>query len=409
MMLFMIASVFIYGASAARQFKCSTDHFIGTANEMSLEYGSHSNPYTWNGAEVPYYFSDWVTYQDKMFVKKQMKIIESKTCVRFIEHPEYPIPEHHLQIDIRHGSCASGFSGYVSPNHYPKIIFGSDLQFTDQPFCGGDNSLWSGGVIHELFHALGAIHTHEREDRDRYVTYNKTCLKDPSDDDQFQKTGWNLPTKNIPYDFKSVMHYECDTMSWCEHRGCCNTLQPKDGTSCSVVGSNQPTELDWEIIRQYQCGGDSGTSSSTTAKTTTTTTSSFGPTDLYDSQTCARWKEWGVCREDICAATCGGDSATSSATTTTTTTTTTTSSFGPSDIEDWETCALYKNLGWCGEHADIRNRCAATCNEDSGTSSSTTTTSCNYEDIYDWQSCAEYKTQGWCWIDDYWCAATCNC
>merc|ERR1712025_413324 len=296
------------------------------------------------------------------FVKKQMKIIESKTCVRFIEHPEYPIPEHHLQIDIRHGSCASGFSGYVSPNHYPKIIFGSDLQFTDQPFCGGDNSLWSGGVIHELFHALGAIHTHEREDRDRYVTYNKRCLKDPSDDDQFQKTGWNLPTKNIPYDFKSVMHYECDTMSWCEHRGCCNTLQPKDGTSCSVVGSNQPTELDWEIIRQYQCGGDSGTSSSTTTTTTTTTSSSSSS-----------------------------------------------SSFGPSDIEDWETCFLYKNWGWCEEHADIRNRCAATCNEDSGTSSSTTTTSCNYEDIYDWQSCADYKTQGWCWIDDYWCAATCNC
>merc|ERR1712215_229814 len=100
---------------------------------------------------------------------------------------------------------------------------------------------------------------------------------------------------------------------------------------------------DWKMIRQYQCGGDSGVSSTTTA------TSSFGPSDIFDSEKCAQWKRWGYCWENaqvryLCAATCGGDSGTSSSTTTTTTTTTktktTTTSFCEyRDIYDWQTCA----------------------------------------------------------------------
>jgi len=423
MMYFLIASVFIYRASEARQFKCSTAPSNAIANEMGLESGgSLAFYYTWNDGKVPYFFTNRVTQKDRMFIKEQMQLIESKTCVRFIEGSHFSDQDHHMEIDVEPRSCGQSwsnglgwsrilnFNAYVQPQFPQKVLFRSHHQFTDKHFCGGSNTIISGGVIHELFHALGAIHTHQREDRERYVIYNQTCLKHPNDDNQFTIEEFNIPTdiEEIKYEFNSIMHYECDAFSWCKSGDChCDTLEPKNGTSCSVVGSNQPTELDWKMIRQYQCGGGDSGASSSTAKTTTTT-SSFDPKDLLDSQTCAKWKKWGMCREDLCAATCGGDSGTSS-TTTTTTTTTTTSSFGPSDIEDWETCAFYKELGWCGEHADIRNRCAATCNEDSGTSSSTTTTSCNYEDIYDWQTCAEYKTQGWCWYYGYYCAATCNC
>merc|ERR1712215_258523 len=112
----------------------------------------------------------------------------------------------------------------------------------------------------------------------------------------------------------------------------------------------------------------------------------------------------------FCAATCGGDSGTSS-----TTTTTTTSSFGPSDIFDSEICAQWKRLGYCWENAQVRYLCAATCEGGSGTSSTTTTTtttttSCEYRDIYDWQTCADLES-GWCklWYYNHFCAATCNC
>jgi len=145
-----------------------------------------------------------------------------------------------------------------------KVLFKSNNQFTDQPHCGDNSKDIRGGVIHELFHALGAIHTHQRKDRDYYVTYTEKCLGNPGNWHQFNKKEFSMPdSENIPYEFASIMHYECNTMSMCPPgSGCqCNTLQPKDGTSCSEVGSDLPTDLDWKMIRKYQqCDGDSGTS-----------------------------------------------------------------------------------------------------------------------------------------------------
>merc|ERR1712142_386432 len=123
--------------------------------------GGNWDIYRWEGGNVPYYFSVGVTSGDKIFIQKQMKIIESKTCVRFIEYPsESASPEHHLQIRILYQSCSSSccFAGYVTNERSPKVQFTSEYQLTDNIACIG-NPMYSGGVIHELFHALGAMHT----------------------------------------------------------------------------------------------------------------------------------------------------------------------------------------------------------------------------------------------------------
>ena len=70
------------------------------------------------------------------------------------------------------------FSAFVQPQQGLKVLFKSRHQFADKHFCRGNNTIISGGVIHELFHALGAIHTHQREDKEKYVTYNDKCLID---------------------------------------------------------------------------------------------------------------------------------------------------------------------------------------------------------------------------------------
>jgi len=380
MMYFLIASVFINGAAEASHFKCSTAPSNTIANEMGFEStGSLAVYYTWNNGKVPYFFTNGVTQQDRIFVKEQMQLIESKTCVRFIEGSHFSDQNHHMEIDVDPRSCGKSrsdgfgseyrtfFSAFVQPQQGLKVLFKSHHQFADKHFCRGNNTIISGGVIHELFHALGAIHTHQREDREKYVTYNDKCLINPYKDNQFTIEEFPIHTdkEDIKYEFNSIMHYKCDTWSMCMGRNCqCNTLQPKDGTPCSVLGPNIPTEMDWKMIRKYQCGGDSGVSSITAAAaattTTTTTTSSFGPNDIYDSEVCAQWKGWGLCWENarvryFCAATCGGDSGTSSSTTTTTT-----SYCEYRDISDWQTCA---NLGsgWC-THPWYNHYCAATCN-----------------------------------------------
>jgi len=268
MIFFLITSAFIFAASDALVFNCSTTPFSGTANEMSFEYGSLAVYYSWRG-RVPYFFSNKVIQHDKEFVRKQMDYIESKTCVKFIEKSQFSVPAHHMEIDIDPISCMESWYGFrfsaqvsVGTSQGMKVLFKSFYHFADQPRCN-DNSDIRGGVIHELFHALGAIHTHQRKDRDRHVTYDSRCLGNPGNRDQFNKVEFSMPnSENIPYEFSSIMHYECDTMSVCQGSGCqCNTLQPKDGTSCSDVASDLPTDMDWKMIRQYQCAGDSGTSS----------------------------------------------------------------------------------------------------------------------------------------------------
>jgi len=272
MIFFLITSAFICAASDARRFNCSTTPLRGTANEMGFDLSVY---YSWKG-RVPYFFSDRVIQQDKDFVRKQMDFIESKTCVKFIEQSQFSVPAHHMEIDIDPKPCMESwsdgfvdhwsfdFNAFVKVGHDGlKVLFKSYYHFADQPRCTDISDIRS-GVIHELFHALGAIHTHQRDDRDKWITTNKGCLEDPRDWAQFNIEEFHMHTsKDIKYEFASIMHYGCDTWSRCRPgSGCqCNTLEPIDGTSCSDIGSDLPTEMDWKMIREYQCAGDLGTSS----------------------------------------------------------------------------------------------------------------------------------------------------
>jgi len=221
-----------------------------------MDYGRNWNDvYRWKGGKVPYFFTDKVIPEDKIFVREQMKTIENKTCIRFTEYSESTAPVHHLKIDIEQQSCSVGGSVRFSAGvkgQWNNVLFRSRYQFADKWWCSGYKFL-SGGVIHELFHALGVMHTHKRKDRDDYVIYNKECLKYPENDAQFTKQDfrWEKESEGIEYELNSIMHYECDTMG----KPNCNPLTPiDDGTSCDDVGGDEATEMDWKMVNQYQCG-----------------------------------------------------------------------------------------------------------------------------------------------------------
>jgi len=201
MMYFLIASVFINGAAEASHFKCSTAPSNTIANEMGFEStGSLAVYYTWNNGKVPYFFTNGVTQQDRIFVKEQMQLIESKTCVRFIEGSHFSDEIHHMEIDVEPRSCGESssqgfgttFSAFVEPQQGLKVLFKSHYQFADKHFCRGNNTIISGGVIHELFHALGAIHTHQREDKESMLP----TIKDVS---EIQIIMISLPLRIFPY------------------------------------------------------------------------------------------------------------------------------------------------------------------------------------------------------------------
>jgi hypothetical protein len=61
---------------------------------------------------------------------------------------------------------------------------------------------------HEIVHALGMWHEHERTDRDQFVVYDDTCVA-WENEDEFEKETDSIDLG--PYDFVSIMHYRHTT------------------------------------------------------------------------------------------------------------------------------------------------------------------------------------------------------
>jgi len=109
-----------------------------------------------------------------------------KTCIRF--RPRTSSDRNY--VELRNGNGCNSFVGMTGRN--PQTV---NLQV---PGC-----LYHGTIIHELGHAIGFLHTHQRTDRDNFIRVQMENV-----DDQFKfafnkESGRNL----VGYDTKSVMHY----------------------------------------------------------------------------------------------------------------------------------------------------------------------------------------------------------
>jgi hypothetical protein len=112
---------------------------------------------------------------------------------------------------------------------------------------------------HELGHALGFFHEHQRWDRDQFVTIHYEDIKPgrASDYDWIPKTNWMV--SSLPYDYRSIMHYRICWASKCESEckdgvgsSPCAVIEPVDKTYDGVIGQwtkNGISELDAEKVR----------------------------------------------------------------------------------------------------------------------------------------------------------------
>ena len=88
-----------------------------------------------------------------------------------------------------------------------------------------------GSVVHEIGHAVGLWHEQSRNDRDDYVRiFLDNVIEVPKSN--FNTYGFNGREVG-PYDFSSVMHYDC----WGGSGDGSRTLEPiVDGVTCADVG-----------------------------------------------------------------------------------------------------------------------------------------------------------------------------
>ncbi|XP_033931648.1 zinc metalloproteinase nas-14-like [Pseudochaenichthys georgianus] len=120
---------------------------------------------------------------------------------------------------------------------------------------GGAQALYSapscsvGNVCHEIIHALGLHHEHNRRDRDQYISVEWSNIM-PGKRSNFEvKQG---DTQNLPYDLNSIMYYEEYYFS--------QDGSPTVLSKTSGVQIGQRTHLsELDVLRLnslYHCGND---------------------------------------------------------------------------------------------------------------------------------------------------------
>lgn len=100
-------------------------------------------------------------------------------------------------------------------------------------------------VVHELGHALGFFHEHQRWDRDRFVTIHYEHVKPGRelDYDWVPMANWIVATPD--YDYRSIMHYRVCWASKCEP-------ECKDGIGTSPCAVIDPVGTEYDgVIGQW--------------------------------------------------------------------------------------------------------------------------------------------------------------
>lgn len=116
-------------------------------------------------------------------------------------------------------------------------VVGQPRRLTRYNLNLGDSGCWSNHTVaHELGHAMGFIHEHQRPDRDSYVTIDTSNVVTKSLGNFNRIT--SLIDRQTAYDFSSVMHYRANAFAIDTSRP---TIIPRSGyTAPSNMGTTYP-------------------------------------------------------------------------------------------------------------------------------------------------------------------------
>ncbi len=163
----------------------------------------------WKDGIIPYYLKGNFTDEEVEIIQTGMRDWESVIDIRFIE-----VTPRAGAYNIRKTSENEWSSSVGENNSDCHMDFGS----------GGN--VYS-HVIHELGHALGLLHEHQRPDRDNFVTVFWENII-PSYKSNFEiKDNPLITEENYSYDYNSIMHYPPKSFSI---NGVSDTMTSVDST-----------------------------------------------------------------------------------------------------------------------------------------------------------------------------------
>nr|XP_042900369.1 uncharacterized protein LOC107450195 [Parasteatoda tepidariorum] len=149
----------------------------------------------WDDGIIPYKLSEKFNSKQKAMIKEAIADFKEKTCISFIPHTN----ETQFLV-IRTGKGCGAVLG--------KVPGGSSQSVSLASGCFS-----KGILLHELMHALGFIHEHNRPDRDEFVKIVYANIKDGKKSQFTKRSSDDVQTFNTIYDYNSVMHYGANVFS----------------------------------------------------------------------------------------------------------------------------------------------------------------------------------------------------
>ncbi|XP_011866092.1 PREDICTED: high choriolytic enzyme 1-like isoform X2 [Vollenhovia emeryi] len=158
----------------------------------------------WPNGVVNYYVHSSIANEPMKFavLEDALRIIMSKTCVKFVRLHEYAkLPANNwVNVTGHRKGCFSD----LGRNVYEPTTLNLDVNGCFRVI---------GHAIHEMLHTLGVYHEHMRPDRDKHITIIWENIR-KEDVFNFHILNKSIVTDyGLPYDYNSIMHYSMTAFS----------------------------------------------------------------------------------------------------------------------------------------------------------------------------------------------------
>lgn len=189
----------------------------------------------WDFGVVPIEFSPEISATRRAAFKRACDDWASSAPIRCVERTSQ---SGFLRINSSNATEGTGSPCYSA--------FGQYLRLREVLLNLGDGC-WTAGVIaHELGHALGFLHEHQRPDRDTYLSVDLSAVPD------INKYAFDIIALQDPlgpYDFMSIMHYAYNAFSSNGQA----VLIPNEGYSsyARTMGGTSLSDLDRQFMAAY--------------------------------------------------------------------------------------------------------------------------------------------------------------
>ncbi|CAB4063817.1 unnamed protein product [Lepeophtheirus salmonis] len=184
----------------------------------------------WPNSTVPYRIGNGLIHYSSM-IKSAMEHIESNSCVKFVQQSKQ---KTYLNIvnNKPEYECFTTIGYSTQRENFLHLRFPQCLQF--------------GIIVHELLHALGFDHEHNRYDRDEYIRIHWQNLMRAN-----CYNGYSFETYGYAYDYGSIMHYGRTSNGYHGQ----TTITPINDENQELGQLRGMSELDIKKLMAAYCGG----------------------------------------------------------------------------------------------------------------------------------------------------------